>query len=342
MRDKLQLSPVLISFCLGFWLTACAGGPGGTGSGETILLVSDRGGAIRIYERDPESRTARLVGSPGAADRTYGDSMPAPLPGGGVVFVSDREGSRQIYTIAPGWRDARRLTALVDDRSLRPDHSDPAPLGADRIVFARTEPGAGPGSPRDLFLMKTDGSGLRRLTRDPADDGSPASSPDGRAVVFISTRSGTPRLFLLPDTDATDPEDGIIELSSAAPPSPLFVPPGVPFVDGTPAFLSPRSIVFSRAPEGGPPQLFILGLGSARMALRQVTNARVTRFGASEPVLLGGETIVFTAGPGPPSEGATGPDRFAVYRIEAGGFNLSRITGREVQYSDFSRRLGNQ
>ena len=183
---------------------------------------------------------------------------------------------------------------------------------------------------------------LRTPTRDPADDGSPASSPDGRAVVFISTRSGTPRLFLLPDTDATDPEDGIIELSSAAPPSPLFVPPGVPFVDGTPAFLSPRSIVFSRAPEGGPPQLFILGLGSARMALRQVTNARVTRFGASEPVLLGGETIVFTAGPGPPSEGATGPDRFAVYRIEAGGFNLSRITGREVQYSDFSRRLGNQ
>ncbi len=38
--------------------------------------------------------------------------------------------------------------------------------------------------------MNTDGSGLRRLTRDPAWDGGPAWSPDGRKIAF--TRSHAP------------------------------------------------------------------------------------------------------------------------------------------------------
>ena len=38
--------------------------------------------------------------------------------------------------------------------------------------------------------MNADGSGLRRLTRDPASDGGPAWSPDGRKIAF--TRSHSP------------------------------------------------------------------------------------------------------------------------------------------------------
>ncbi len=43
----------------------------------------------------------------------------------------------------------------------------------------------------DLWLVKTDGSGLRQLTTDPASDSSPVWHPDGTAVFFSSSRSGS-------------------------------------------------------------------------------------------------------------------------------------------------------
>ncbi|MCR4414900.1 MAG: hypothetical protein NUV77_20980, partial [Thermoguttaceae bacterium] len=42
----------------------------------------------------------------------------------------------------------------------------------------------------DLWLVRTDGSGLRRLTAHPAGDHGPSWSPDGKSVFFLSTRSG--------------------------------------------------------------------------------------------------------------------------------------------------------
>jgi dipeptidyl aminopeptidase/acylaminoacyl peptidase len=50
----------------------------------------------------------------------------------------------------------------------------------------------------DLWMVQTDGTGLRRLTSDPAADTDAAWSPDGEAVYFLSSRSGSTQVWKLP------------------------------------------------------------------------------------------------------------------------------------------------
>jgi TolB protein len=42
----------------------------------------------------------------------------------------------------------------------------------------------------EVYSVHIDGSGLRRLTNDPANDGLPTWSPDGRTIAFVSDRNG--------------------------------------------------------------------------------------------------------------------------------------------------------
>jgi Tol biopolymer transport system component len=42
----------------------------------------------------------------------------------------------------------------------------------------------------EVYIVNVDGSGLRRLTSDPGNDGLPTWSPDGRTLAFVSDRSG--------------------------------------------------------------------------------------------------------------------------------------------------------
>ena len=46
------------------------------------------------------------------------------------------------------------------------------------------------GGSADLYRVRTDGSGLERLTEDPAFDDQAAFSPDGSQIVFVTTRAG--------------------------------------------------------------------------------------------------------------------------------------------------------
>jgi Tol biopolymer transport system component len=61
----------------------------------------------------------------------------------------------------------------------------PRPLGGGRgqIVFASERDGN-----LELYMQNVDGSGLRRLTTNPASDITPVWSPDGKQVAFVSDR----------------------------------------------------------------------------------------------------------------------------------------------------------
>ena len=45
--------------------------------------------------------------------------------------------------------------------------------------------------------MNVDGNGVRKLTRNPADDSDPAWSPDGRSIVFASNRDGNSEVYVM-------------------------------------------------------------------------------------------------------------------------------------------------
>jgi len=52
----------------------------------------------------------------------------------------------------------------------------------------------------DLWMVRADGSGLRRLTNSPASEFNARWAPDGRSVFFLSTRTGSPQVWRIPLT----------------------------------------------------------------------------------------------------------------------------------------------
>ena len=49
----------------------------------------------------------------------------------------------------------------------------------------------------DIYVVNVDGTGLRRLTNNPAIDTSPTWSPNSQQIAFTSDRTGTPQIYLI-------------------------------------------------------------------------------------------------------------------------------------------------
>lgn len=124
-------------------------------------------------------------------------SMPsasASLAGaeGRIAFVSDRDGSREIYVMNPDGSGQTRLTtdpAADTSPSWSPD-------GA-RIAFTSDRDGN-----NEIYVVNSDGSGQTRLTNNPAADGWPSWSPDGSKIIFTSDRDGNSEIYVM-DSDGT-------------------------------------------------------------------------------------------------------------------------------------------
>ncbi len=67
-----------------------------------------------------------------------------------------------------------------------PSDTNPAPsLEGDRIAFMSCVD-----DNWEVYIVNTDGSGLRNLTQNPTNDGLPTWSPDGGSIAFVSDRDG--------------------------------------------------------------------------------------------------------------------------------------------------------
>jgi Tol biopolymer transport system component len=82
-----------------------------------------------------------------------------------------------------GNADGRNECALLPADSL--DYNPTFSVDGKWIVFTSERGGSA-----DIFRVHPDGSGLERLTDDPAFDDQGALSPDGSMLAFVSTREG--------------------------------------------------------------------------------------------------------------------------------------------------------
>lgn len=154
---------------------------------------------------------------------------PTPIGGGGeIAFSSNRDGNFEIYRMLPDGSGQTRLTRSSSDdfnAEYSPDGqllaylaSDPpnaefrfvsregedlgvfgpgtqyislSPDGNSAVLVVFTEAGE-----RDILRVDFDGE-VQLLTTDPAGDVSPAWSPDGGTIAFVSGRDGYAKIYLM-------------------------------------------------------------------------------------------------------------------------------------------------
>ena len=131
---------------------------------------------------------------------TFTDDLPVGTwsPDGGKIYYTAKDGI-WVWQLAPG---------QVDQIQPNSDHGAPtvSPDGS-RIAFTRSRTTGCPFcvlADQGIYVMQADGTNVTRISApDPAHDSSPAWSPDGTRIAFVSTRDGNYELYTM-NPDGSD------------------------------------------------------------------------------------------------------------------------------------------
>ncbi|MEU9232213.1 hypothetical protein [Streptomyces subrutilus] len=185
----------------------------GPGDAEARTVAADAGDS-RVAYAGTRHRSLGRVATGTSSTPLFGegpahqDLQPAAL-GDRLVFASRRdERNPQVY-LRSADGSVRRLTSGLDAA-----HPRLTPDGRS-VVFDSAPPAGSGGSQRDLWLVRTDGTGLTRLTDTPANEEDPTVSPDGGRLAYSSDedRAAGRQVYVRPlrggeATRVTDPAAG--------------------------------------------------------------------------------------------------------------------------------------
>jgi Tol biopolymer transport system component len=208
----------------------------------------------------------------GCSDTT----RPGPLEVPPFVFVSDSAGVSGLYLFDDG--NVVRLSGS--------DQEDDQPHSASgRIVFTSRRDGN-----FEIYIADTLLAGQQRLTNDPSTDREPALDPTGTTIAFVSSRSGTPRIWLM-DVSGANPR----ALDTG---TPTFTP------EGAPAWSPSGDRIAFTSTRTNTSQVFVIDTtsGQAVQWSHEAGGAFTPTWGSNTSVayvaLLGEPRVVLLASPG--------------------------------------------
>ena len=151
-----------------------------------VVFQSFRDGNWEIYILRQANALSRLTYN------RHSDSRPRLNRGSNsIVFVSDRHGNPEIYTMDVYGGSVKRLTHHPETE-FNPAWS----RDGNKIAYQSYR-----GGQSEIYVMNADGSDQTRLTNNSAYDGMPSWSPDGSKIVFASSRGGVDRIWVMDSDD---------------------------------------------------------------------------------------------------------------------------------------------
>jgi TolB protein len=157
-----------------------------TDDGQWVLFTSNRAGSADIYRVRPEgSMLERLTDDP-----SYDDQAAMSRDGRRLAFVSTRSGDADIWILDVESGELRNVTNHPGG-DFRPAWSNDGQwlaFSSDRDS-ARPRVASHEGHSTEVYLMRADGSAVRRLSYYEGAAGTPAWAPNGQSILFYAAEA---------------------------------------------------------------------------------------------------------------------------------------------------------